>query len=278
MDDRDDLSRLAASGIPGTHRIGRTVVYLEETDSTNLQARRLAEKGAAEGTVVIADAQTAGRGRLGRNWVSPPRVNLYLSVVLRPSLAPHQAPQITLLSSLAVAEAIEACSGLAATVKWPNDVLLHGRKVAGLLGEIAASMAGLDFIVLGMGLNVNTSPDQLPSRRLYPATSIAVEKGERVARRPLAEELLKRLDLHYDTFLQQGFAPIRAPWQRRCAMLGQHIEIDNGAALLSGEAVGIDGDGALRLRLADGRIERLLSGDIRAVHPLPDRNPSDPDH
>ncbi|NLC71932.1 MAG: biotin--[acetyl-CoA-carboxylase] ligase [Desulfuromonadaceae bacterium] len=266
MDGRDDLSQLAGVGFAESRRIGCSVVYLESTDSTNLQARRLAEQGAPEGTVVIADEQSGGRGRMGRNWVSPPGVNLYLSVVLRPRLAPQQAPQITLLSSLAVAEAVECCCGLIAGVKWPNDVLLGGKKVAGLLGEIAATMSGVDFIILGIGLNVNMRIDQLPERPLYPASSVAIEKGETVPRVPLAKRLLRLLDLHYGIFLEEGFDPIRRRWQERCAMLGRRVEIDGGGGLLSGEAFGIDGEGALLLRLQGGRVERVLSGDILAVH------------
>lgn len=271
MDGPDDLRLLTAVGAVDRRCVGGAVIYLESTDSTNLQARRLAEGGAPEGTLVIADEQTAGRGRMGRSWASPPGVNLYLSLVLRPPIAAHQAPQVTLLSSLAVAEAVESCFGLAAEVKWPNDVLVGGRKIAGLLGEIAASMAGVDFIILGMGINVNMDCRQLPPRPLYPATSIAIEKGEKVARLPLAEQVLARLDFHYGVFLKEGFAPVRRLWQERCAMLGRRIEVDNGGDIIRGEAFAIDEGGALLLRLPTGRVERLLSGDILSVAPLSER-------
>jgi len=264
--DLDDLRRLEQAGLSETRRVGRSVIYLPATDSTNLQARRLAEKGAAEGTVVIAEEQTGGRGRMGRSWVSPPGVNLYLSVVLRPSIGPSRAAQITLLSSLAVAEAIERCCNLAASVKWPNDVLLGGKKVAGLLGEIAATMTGIQFIVLGIGLNVNMGWEHFPERLLYPATSIAIEKGKKTPRLPLAVDLLGRLDFYYGIFLKEGFASIQNRWQERCAMMGRLIEVDCGSGILRGEAIALDEEGALLLRLANGRMERLLSGDVITGH------------
>ena len=262
----DDLRPLASAAELAAWRQGRPILVLETVDSTNLEARRLAEQGAAEGTVVIADAQTGGRGRMGRSWVSPAGVNLYLSLVLRPKLTPRHAPQLTLLASLAVAEALESCFGLAAAVKWPNDVLLGGKKVAGLLGEIAATMAGIEYIVMGIGLNLNMSAAQFPERPLYAATSVAIEKGEPVPRLPVAIRLLELLDDYYRLFLKEGFAPIRSRWERRCPMRGKRLAIDTGNGVVSGEALGLDADGALLLRLGDGGVERVLSGDVLAFH------------
>src|SRR6185369_17974712 len=145
---------------------------LGETGSTNADAFRLAEEGAAEGTVVLADTQSGGKGRLGRIWSSPPGVNLYCSVILRPSVKPYEAPQLTFLSAVAVARAIEQATGLKPEIKWPNDVLIGGRKVAGLLNEMSAETDRINFVILGLGVNLNMTTAQFPHDLRHPATSL----------------------------------------------------------------------------------------------------------
>ena len=249
-----------------TRTIGREIRYLAVTDSTNRQAYALGEAGADEGLVVIAEEQSAGRGRLGRHWVSPPGVNLYLSVVLRPPLPPHAAPQLTFLSALAVSRTIAAVTGLAPTHKWPNDVLLDGAKVAGLLNEMSAESDRIRFVVLGIGVNLNMTADQFPAELRAPATSLLIATGRPVARAQFARTLLAQLDALYAEFLLRGPAPILAAWEAHCDLVGKPVSIEGqGTEARCGVVAGIDRDGALLLTLADGTVERILAGDVRPL-------------
>jgi BirA family biotin operon repressor/biotin-[acetyl-CoA-carboxylase] ligase len=253
------------AGALGTRRLGREVVYFAETDSTNLRIRELGEAGAGEGTVVVADRQSAGRGRLGRRWESPPGVNLYASVLLRPPIHPRHASQLTFLSAAAVARAVAEASGLRPTVKWPNDVLLRGKKVAGLLNEMEAETEGVHFVVLGIGVNLNMRAEQFPADLRYPATSVGIESGRPVSRTAFARSLLRHLDELYETYLKQGFAPVVAAWQEFFDLAGRMVAVDAGERSLQGCVEGLDADGALLLRLETGAVERILAGDVRPL-------------
>jgi BirA family biotin operon repressor/biotin-[acetyl-CoA-carboxylase] ligase len=247
-----------------TRRIGREIRYLAETDSTNRQAYALGEAGADEGLVVIADRQSAGKGRMGRTWASPPGVNLYVSILLRPPLPPQTAPQLTFISTLAVSRAIAAVSGLSPTHKWPNDVLIGGRKVAGLLNELSAESDRVRFVVLGIGVNLNMTADQFPPDLRMPATSLLLAGGRPVSRTLFARTLLEQLDALYDEYLRRGPAPIMAAWEAHCDLIGKMVEVDEGGGgLVRGTVAGIDRDGALLLTLANGATERILAGDVR---------------
>ncbi len=246
--------------------IGAEILYFDELDSTNVRARELGDAGAVDGTVVIADRQTAGKGRMGRQWVSPPGVNLYASVLLRPPILPWQAPQLTFLSAVAVARAIEETSGRFPRVKWPNDVLLEGKKVAGLLNEMNAETEGIRYVVLGIGVNLNMGDDQFPADLRYPATSLRIETGAPVSRLAFVRALLRHLDALYQTCLAEGFSPVIAAWEGFCDLVGQTVEVDFQERVAQGVVEGLDSDGALLLRLADGTLERVLAGDVR---PLP---------
>jgi BirA family biotin operon repressor/biotin-[acetyl-CoA-carboxylase] ligase len=249
----------------GTRLIGREVVYFEETDSTNIRAHELAEAGAVDGTVVIAERQSAGKGRRGRQWVSPPGVNLYTSVLLRPPIQPRFAPQFTFVAAVAAARAVEEVSGLRPRVKWPNDVLLSGRKVAGLLNEMSAETESLHYVILGIGVNLNMSADQFPADLRYPATSVALERGGNVSRLAFARALYRHLDGLYDLYMEKGFDPVIKAWEDLCDLVGQAVEVDFEDHILRGRVEGLDPDGALLLRLADGNLERVLAGDVRPV-------------
>ncbi|TLM65735.1 MAG: biotin--[acetyl-CoA-carboxylase] ligase [Deltaproteobacteria bacterium] len=257
------LAEELRSGL-ATRRIGREIRYLAETDSTNRQAYALGEAGADEGLVVIADRQSAGKGRMGRTWASPPGVNLYVSILLRPPLPPQAAPQLTFISTLAVSRAIAAVSGLAPTHKWPNDVLIDGRKVAGLLNELSAESDRIRFVVLGIGVNLNMTAEQFPADLRMPATSLLLAGGRPVPRALFARTLLEELDALYAEFLLHGPAPLLAAWEERCDLVGKPVEVDEGGSgLVRGTVSGIDRDGALLLTLADGSTARILAGDVR---------------
>lgn len=248
-----------------TARVGKRILCFAETDSTNLVAFKLAEEGAEEGTVVIADCQKRGKGRLGREWASPSGVNLYCSVILRPSILPVSAFQLTFLSAVAVCRAIERTTILLPRIKWPNDILINGRKIAGLLNEMSAETEKVNFVVLGIGVNLNMRREQFPDELRHPASSLFLEGGGTVSRVSFIHSLLKELDLLYDLYLGEGDGSIRKEWLVRCNMLGQTVMVSSGAAALTGTVSGVDDNGALLVLLPDGKVERVLSGDVKIL-------------
>ncbi|MDN5345181.1 MAG: BirA family transcriptional regulator, partial [Clostridia bacterium] len=208
-----------------TSWLGRNLYYYEEVGSTNLVARELADGGAPEGTVVIAESQTDGRGRRGRSWLSPPRRGIWFSVVLRPRMAPAQAAQLTLLAAVAIAAAIRQQTGLPPGIKWPNDLLVGGRKVCGILTEIKAEMDAIEYIVIGAGLNVNLeAPDFSPEVRPL-ATSLYLELGRPVTRLPLLQGILWQLEQWYERWQEEGFPPVRRAWKEASVTLGREVEV-----------------------------------------------------
>ena len=259
------LNRLDVTAGLATRRIGSSLICLNETESTNAVAFKMAEEGAAEGTVVIADLQTAGKGRLGRVWLSPAGVNLYCSVVLRPAISPVAACQLTFLSVVAVARAIEKCTTLAPQIKWPNDILIGGKKVAGLLNEMNAETEKVNFVVLGIGVNLNMRLSQLGEGLRHPATSLLEEGGVEVDRVLFARTLLTELDELYDRFLLEGEGPMRAEWLERSAIRGRTVRVSQGAREFTGEVQGVDSFGALLVRVGDGSVETVLSGDVTLI-------------
>jgi BirA family transcriptional regulator, biotin operon repressor / biotin---[acetyl-CoA-carboxylase] ligase len=248
-----------------TALIGRDILFLEETDSTNLRAHEQGEAGGGDGLVIIADRQTAGKGRLGRQWESPSGVNLYASVLLRPSFLPRQAPQLTFLSAVAVARAVQEVSGLTARVKWPNDVLVGGRKIAGLLNEMSAETERINYVILGIGVNLNMRAEQFPVDLRYPATSVLLENGAPVSRTVFARSLLRHLDSLYALYLAEGFLPLRHAWEAHFDLVGREVEVDFRGTILRGLVDGIDAEGALLLRREDGQVEKVLAGDVRPL-------------
>ncbi|MDD2539523.1 MAG: biotin--[acetyl-CoA-carboxylase] ligase, partial [Desulfuromonadaceae bacterium] len=247
-------------------KIGRRLEFLNLTASTNADAFRLAEAGAVEGTVVLADSQTGGKGRRGRAWASPAGVNLYCSVVLRPTIMPHEAPQLTFLSAVAAARAIEQTTKLNPEIKWPNDLLISGKKVAGLLNEMSAETDGINFVILGIGINLNMTADQFPGDLRQPASSLLLESGARVNRGLFASTMLYELDRLYADFQRYGFGPVREEWQRRCNANGRHVLVsDSGTDCTGGRFIGIDVDGALLLRSDDDILYRITCGDVRVI-------------
>jgi BirA family transcriptional regulator, biotin operon repressor / biotin---[acetyl-CoA-carboxylase] ligase len=247
-------------------RIGGRLEFFKLTASTNADAFRLAEEGAAEGTVVLADSQTGGKGRRGRAWSSPAGVNLYCSVVLRPSIMPHEAPQLTFLSAVAAARAIELTTKLTPEIKWPNDLLVSGKKVAGLLNEMSAETDGINFVILGIGINLNMTAELFPDDLRHPATSLLMESGVRVDRSLFAATMLNELARLYADFLAHGFGPVREEWQRRCNANGRQVLVnDSGTECIGGRFIGIDSDGAMLLRSDNDKLHRITCGDVRVI-------------
>jgi BirA family biotin operon repressor/biotin-[acetyl-CoA-carboxylase] ligase len=239
-----------------TDWLGRDVRLFAEVDSTNTVARSLADRGAAHGTVVIAESQTRGRGRLGRGWVSPPQVNIYMSIVLRSGLPPARLAQIGLMAGVAACDALaEWC---AVTIKWPNDVLWQGRKLVGILAETESEGA----LVLGIGVNVNSTAADFPPELRDKAGSLRMATGGTVDRARVAGRLLTSLELWHDRLCRDGFASIASAWRERTDLIGRTIRVYEPAADLRGEVLGLDDDGALQLRLPDGTVHRVVSGDV----------------
>ena len=248
-----------------TRLVGNQVCCEKELVSTNLHASQLAAEGAKEGLVVLAESQTAGRGRMGRRWESPAGVNLYCSVLLKPPIPPRQAAQLTFLSAVATAEALKEVCGLDARVKWPNDILVGGRKIAGLLNELSAETEQIHALILGIGINVNMLEEQFPADLRYPATSVRIETGEVQPRLPLLRCLLQRIDSLYADFLSNGFSVLRRRWEQLFDLLDRQVEVDLGPRKISGVVGGLEADGALRLFMPDGSVERILAGDVRPL-------------
>lgn len=255
----DDLvSRLAEGQI-----IGRDVQVFQETTSTNDVVDKLARDGVKEGVAVFAESQTKGRGRLGRNWVSPSGKGLWFSVLLRPDLPPQLATKITVCSATALARAIRNQTGLAPEIKWPNDILVRGRKVVGVLTELNAEVDKVKYLVLGIGVDVNLERSDLPAELGEIATSLKIESGRHINRADLAAEILRQLDRDYALVCQGRFENIVEEWERQCTTLGKRIVINTGDRQIIGQAEALDEDGALLLRTQHGHLERIVGGDIR---------------
>jgi BirA family biotin operon repressor/biotin-[acetyl-CoA-carboxylase] ligase len=236
------------------------VHHFETLDSTNNLAKELAARGAPEGTVVVAEAQTGGRGRLGREWDSPPGVGLYVSLVLRPMLPPMDLPQITLTSAVAVVRAVRRVAGVAPGIKWPNDLLLNGKKLGGILTEMETESDRIRHVVVGLGLNVNNP--EFPAELAATATSLTLAAGGAFSRVDLLKAWLEEFDGLYDRFLNQGFAEILAEWKGLTVTLGTEVTVRQGPRKISGLALDVAPDGALLLRTAGREIVRVISGEI----------------
>jgi BirA family biotin operon repressor/biotin-[acetyl-CoA-carboxylase] ligase len=255
-----DLARVRA--LANARRLGRTFHYFQEIDSTNTHARLLAERGAREGEIVVAEAQTHGRGRLGRRWESPPFVNLYLSIILRPSLAPRHAPQITLTAAVALVETVNRFLPARASIKWPNDILVEERKLAGILTEAACDAEHIEYIVLGIGLNVNGGIAAMPEELRRRATSLADLTGRIASRESVLARLIQDLDRCYGELETSGFEPLRARWEASFSWRGRRVRVDLGDETVTGRAQGIDGEGALIVEDEQGHRRSIVAGDV----------------
>lgn len=252
-----DVGAAIARVAPRLGQIACEVVWLPTTGSTNDVAASLAEGGAAEGTTVVADVQTSGRGRHGRVWFSPPGAGLYVSVILRPSRSPAL---LTLASGVAIAEALRATTGLPVNIKWPNDLIIGKRKVAGILAE-SVQTASLQFVVLGFGINLQTAA--YPAELARTATSIEAETNRAVDRGVIFAEVLAKLAERYDDLQRARFDAILTAWRDLApGVRNAVVEWDAPAGVLRGRAIDIDGDGALLVQIGD-RTERIVAGVVR---------------
>jgi BirA family biotin operon repressor/biotin-[acetyl-CoA-carboxylase] ligase len=248
-----------------TRWLARTIEWLDVTDSTNRVAGERARAGAPHGTCIVAEGQTAGRGRQGRAFFSPPYLNLYTSIVLRPELSLVEAPTLILAAGAAVAEAVAAEVGdpEAVEVKWPNDVLLGGRKTSGILMELVAEATRVGHLVLGIGVNLNVDRASFPDEFRETATSLASYLGRPIRRAAFARALFGTLEDVLDLHAERGFAALRPRFDRFYRMAGRPIVVSEpGGGRLEGVALAPDADGALAVRRPDGAVVRVLAGDV----------------
>lgn len=239
---------------------GRHVEYYDTLDSTNLQARRLAEQGAGHGTLVVAESQEAGRGRRGRTWSSKEGEGLYMSLVLRPDILPSSASMMTLVAALAVQKGIRETAGLETVIKWPNDIVAGGRKLCGILTEMSAELEGIHYIVIGIGINVGTTefpPD------VAIGTSILLETGKAVRRSQLAANVMKAMEAYYDLFIACGdMSGLAEEYNSLMADYMEDVRVLDPAGEYRGKALGINPKGELLVEREDGRLERVVSGEV----------------
>lgn len=244
-----------------TRVLGGKVVFHKEVKSTQDEAKSLAIQGAEEGTVVVAETQSRGRGRIGRVWSSPSG-GIYFSVILRPAIRPTEALRLPLIAGIAVARAIELSTELKPKLKWPNDIFINGRKVGGILTEMSAEVDRLDWVIIGIGLNVNTPPESFPSDIEGIPVSLMEAEGEYIPRVKLLQHVLRELESLLNEFRESGFEPLRTQWKALSNTIGEMVKVISGSEEIVGHAIDIDSDGALILQKDNGVNERIIAGDV----------------
>lgn len=233
-----------------------------ETDSTNLRAKILADQGAPEGTLIIAEGQTGGKGRRGRSWFSPAGKGIYASLILRPTLPPNEAPRLTLLTAVAAAEALLALAPVPVRIKWPNDITVNGKKLAGILTQASTEIDVLDYVVVGLGVNVNIAEEEFPDDLRDSATSLLIETGATHPRIGMLRLYLEAFEEWYDRFRQSGFLPVLERWKELSDVIGRQVSVHIFNRRHTGEVLDVDPDGALILRDREGVLQKIVSGDI----------------
>lgn len=245
-----------------TEVLGQVIHYEEEVTSTQKIAHQLAQEGAAEGTLVVSELQTAGRGRMDRKWFSPKGTGVWMSLILRPPIPPQKTPQLTLLTAVAIAQAIQEVTGLVPDIKWPNDILINGKKCVGILTELQADPDRVHSVIIGIGMNVNQTREQFPEDIRELATSLAIEKEEKIKRAELIQEVLGKMETLYRQYLQHGFLPIKLLWEGYAISIGKEITARMLNGTIRGVARGITEEGVLMLEDADGVVHYIHSADI----------------
>ncbi len=246
----------------GPYLIGSEILFFPVTGSTNTAAAELAAKGQREGTVIIADSQTGGRGRRGRSWVSPAGKNLYLSIILRPCMPPRDASILTLMSAVACASALQKISSVAVSIKWPNDLMVADKKLGGILTEMKTDTDHIDYAVIGIGININLDSSDMPDDIRHTATSVRLQAGQPQTRTQYAVEIIKSLDYWYAILLKSGKGPVIDSWRRLSSTIGHTVTATSGEVQVTGLAEDIDAEGALLLKLEDNSLVKINAGDV----------------
>jgi BirA family biotin operon repressor/biotin-[acetyl-CoA-carboxylase] ligase len=251
------------AGVKGL--IGKEVLFYETANSTNTVGEALAEKGKAEGTVIIADSQEKGRGRLGRSWLSPLGLNIYMSILLRPEIEPKDTTLITIMAALGCTVALRRVTGLNVTIKWPNDLIVSDKKIGGILTEIRIANKKVKYAVTGIGINVNMDSDTLPNEIKEIATSIKIETGMPYSRAEILTEILNQIDCWYGVLKEKRRKELLYEWQLLTSTLGKKVKIITSKETLTGLAESIDNEGMLVLRLPTGSLRVIRTGDLTVL-------------
>lgn len=245
-----------------TSFIGKSIHYEESVGSTQKIAHELSYHDAEEGTVIIAEEQITGRGRMGREWHSPKYTGIWMSLILRPKISPAKAPQLTLLTAVAAVQAIQAVTGLEPQIKWPNDILLNGKKITGILTEMQAEADRINSIIIGIGMNVNQSKKDFPEELQSIASSLLIEGKEHVSRASLVREFFMQFEKLYLLYLDKGFSPIKYLWESYAISIGKTVIARTLNGVIEGKALGITEDGVLKLEDSTGELHLIYSADI----------------
>ncbi|GBE05296.1 MAG TPA: biotin--[acetyl-CoA-carboxylase] ligase [Nitrospirae bacterium] len=248
--------------------IGKDIIFYEAATSTSEKAMEMGSRRKGErleGTVIVADAQTRGKGRFGREWISPPGSNLYFTVLLEPCFPAAETPIITLMAAVAVVSAIREHTGLDASIKWPNDVLVDGKKAGGILTDMRSDSKGIDFVAVGIGINVNMPLNVLPEELRPVTTSLKAEKGETIDRAELLGDILYKLDLWYQRLLTGEKKALLDEWLSLNSTIGNRVQVKTEDRIISGLAQGIGDDGELIVRLSSGDVEKFCSGEVTII-------------
>lgn len=246
-----------------TQELGQKIHFYPSIDSTNTMAKELAEKGETHGALVIAETQTRGRGRLGRTWYSPVG-GLWFSLVLRPRIPQFQAPHMTFIAGLSIAQAAQK-AGVPVSLRWPNDIYIQDKKAGGILTEARLSGGRFEYLVIGIGLNVNVTESAFPGQLKEEATSFLMAKGEPISRPLFLGHTLLAWEKLLQIYPRQGFAPILKAWKKYAAFLGSQVRVDTSSESVEGEAIDVTFSGALRVQDVDGLIHEVSSGDVRKL-------------
>ena len=241
---------------------GSRIRVLTETTSTNDEAEKAAVANSPEGLAIFAESQTAGRGRLGRQWSSPAGKGLWFSILLRPQLPPADCTQLTAATATAMVRAIKSVTGVTPEIKWPNDLLWRGKKLAGILTEMNAELDHVRHVIIGIGIDVNQTTDDFSLELRSLATSLKLATSKSISRAELAVAALRELNHDYARILNDQFAAVASEWAAHCTTLGREVDIQMGQRRIIGRAEALDDSGALLLRSPHGRVERVVSGDV----------------
>lgn len=240
---------------------GKQVFYYEETDSTNIRAKQLGEEGAPHGTLAVADQQNAGRGRRGRGWESPKGCSIYMSILLRPVIPPVKAPMLTLVMALSVAEGLKESTGLDPGIKWPNDIVLNGKKLVGILTEMSTEIDYINHVVIGVGINVNMT--DLPEEIKGKATSLRLEMGQVVKRSPIIAAVMRNFEKNYSLFLEtQNLEKMQEKYNSLLVNREKEVRILGGKEEYNAYALGVNKEGELLIRREDGTTEAVYAGEV----------------
>lgn len=246
-----------------TKWLGQSIIHKQSAASTQLLIHKAAQDGAVHGTVAIADEQTMGRGRMNRKWHSVDKKGMWLSLLLRPEILPQQAPQLTLLTATVLADVIQSHTELKPLIKWPNDILLNSKKAAGILTEMQAEQDRIQYIVIGIGFNINHTEQDIPQDIENKATSLQIETGEEWSTQRFIQYFLEEFEIAYDRYLENGFSEVKTKWESYGFKIGEKIKITSLKEEKEAIFNGIAEDGALLIKNETGEVSKLYSGEIQ---------------